>query len=183
MKKQMLILFSCAALMSSSAMAADIQATAGATPTAAPAAASSAPVRHDMKDYAITDASSYTLAKSIVVNGQKLNSQPLLINGCVLVPARAVSDALGFTTTWFGGAEPYITIASGSMQTQLYFGIDYSNAVSTIADGATSPSSFGAPPILVNNTAYVPVDIFRIIQGNNPAALQITDTEIILKTI
>lgn len=66
------------------------------------------------------------------------------------------------------------------MKTTQYLGVDFSNAVTIIpgATGMTAPTSFGAPPVLVNNTAYVPAEIFQIIQGNNPDTLVVTDTTI-----
>ena len=139
-------------------------------------------VRHDMTNYVLTDSSSYITPQTLVVNGKKLDVHPLQINHCLLVPARAVSDALGFTTTWHAD-EQSVTIIGSSMKTTQYLGVDFSNAVTTIsgADGMTSPPSFGAPPVLVNNTAYVPVEIFKIIQGNDPSTLTITDTMIELK--
>ena len=102
----------------------------------------------------------------------------------MLVPARAVSDALGFTTTW-DAAEQAVTITGPYMKTTQYLGVDFSSAVTTIpgAVGMTTPTSFGAAPVLVDNTAYVPVEIFKIIQGNEPDALTISDTAIELKTI
>lgn len=141
-------------------------------------------IRHDIPNYALTDSSSYVVSKSLIVNGQKLDMQPLQLNGCLLVPARAVSNALGFTTTW-DAAEQAVTITGPYMKTTQYLGVDFSSAVTTIpgAVGMTAPTSFGAAPILVHNTAYVPVEIFKIIQGNEPDALTISDTAIELKTI
>lgn len=141
-------------------------------------------IRHDMPNYVITDNSSYAVSKALIVNGKKLDIQPLQLNGCLLVPARAVSDALGFTTTW-DAKEHAVTITGPSMKTTQYLGIDFSSAVTTIpgAVGMTAPASFGAAPLLVNNTAYVPVEIFKIIQGNDPNTLTITDKTIELKTI
>lgn len=133
-------------------------------------------IRHDMPNYVITDNSSHAVSKALIVNGKKLDIQPLQLNGCLLVPARAVSDALGFTTTW-DAKEHAVTIATPSMKTTQYLGEDFSNAVTTIpgATGMTAPTSFGAPPVLVNNTAYVPAEIFQIIQGNTPDTLVVTD--------
>lgn len=141
-------------------------------------------IRHDMPNYVITDNSSYAVSKALIVNGKKLDIQPLQLNGCLLIPARAVSDALGFTTTW-DAKEHAVTITGPSMKTTQYLGIDFSSAVTTIpgAVGMTAPASFGAAPLLVNNTAYVPVEIFKIIQGNDPNTLTITDKTIELKTI
>ncbi len=140
--------------------------------------------RCDIQNYVVTDSSSYAVSKALIVNGKKLDAQPLQLHNCLLVPARAVSDALGFTTTW-DAAEQAVTITGPYMKTTQYLGKDFSSAVTTIpgAVGMTAPTSFGAAPILVNNTAYVPVEIFKILQGNDPAALTVTDTAIELKTI
>lgn len=142
------------------------------------------PSRYDMPNYVLTDSASYAVSKVLIVNGKKLDVQPLQMNTCLLVPARAVSDALGFTTRW-DAAEQAVTIVGPYMKTTQYLGIDFSSAVTTIpgAVGMTAPASFGAAPLLVNNTAYVPVEIFKIIQGNDPNTLTITDKTIELKTI
>lgn len=117
-------------------------------------------IRHDMPNYVITDSSSYAVSKALIANGKKLDIQP-------------------FTTTW-DAKEHAVTIVGPSMKTTQYLGVDFSNAVTIIpgATGMTAPTSFGAPPVLVNNTAYVPAEIFQIIQGNNPDTLVVTDTTI-----
>lgn len=181
MKKSSILLIFAASCLSLNVFAANTSAINGiaAGETHYASLPESTPARNDIKDYALTDASAYTMAQPLMVNGKTLEAKPLLINGCVLVPARAVDDALGFETLW-NGQDQSVTIKGTHMQTVQYLGIDYSNAVTTIpgAVGATSPTSFGAAPILVNNTAYVPLEIYMIIQGNNPEAVTVTDSAI-----
>lgn len=41
-----------------------------------------------------------TQQDEIIVNGTKINSYPIIINDCTLVPARDVCKNLGFTISW-----------------------------------------------------------------------------------
>ena len=141
-------------------------------------------IRHDMTNYVLTDDTAHFISKPIIVNGQTINARPLLLNSCILVPARAVSNALGFTITW-DAVNYAVTITAPYMQTTQYMGEDLSSAVTTIpgAVGMTAPISWGAPPVLINNVAYVPVEIFKLIQGNDPKTISITDTAIEIHTV
>lgn len=117
------------------------------------------------------------LDKQLIVNGKTLDTKPIEINNTILVPARLVSDELGFKITW--DADKYeANIVADKMQTTVTVGEDSYQAISTIAIGATAPMQFGAPPVLVNNTLYVPAKVFRIIQGNDPEAIVIADDSV-----
>lgn len=180
--KKLPFLFTIAALCISTAAFANVPHTASTDS----AQSSTIPhtIRHDMTNYVLTDDAAQFISKPIIVNGKKINARPLQLNGCILVPARAVSNALGFTTTW--DAMNYaVTITAPYMKTTQYMGEDLSSAVTTIPGtvGMTAPISWGAPPVLLNNTAYVPVEIFKIIQGNDPKTVSITDTAIEINTV
>lgn len=143
------------------------------------------PVRYDMTDYRLPSTEGYAVKKQIAVDDMVFSPdiKPIMIHNTTLVPARAVADALGFTTTWNDGTTPSITIASKTMETTLTFGVDLSTATSTIAIGMTAPISYGAPAVLVGNTAYVPLSVFRVIQGNSPDAIVVTDTGISIRNV
>lgn len=200
MKKFTLLLCACVMSLSSAAFAADTtpDATTAATQPAvatAPTATTGvlpkepctgAPDRYDLKDYVLASTEGHAVHKQIAVSDMIFSKDvtPIVINNTLLVPARAVANGLGFTTTWdASGAVPTITIASKTMTTTLTLGEDLSTASSTVAIGTTAPISYGAPAVLVGNTAYVPVDVFRVLQGNNPAAVTITDQAVIIKNV
>ena len=78
---------------------------------------------------------------------------PLELNGAaaaadvpVMVPLRAVAEALGFTVTWNGDGT--VTVDSGEMHSVITIGEDRYQAVTSIegAVGATGPLQLGAPP-------------------------------------
>lgn len=117
------------------------------------------------------------LDKQLIVNGKTLDTKPITINNTILVPARAVSDALGYKITW--DADKYeANIVADSMQSTVTVGEDLYMATSTVAIGATAPTQFGAPPVLVNNTLYVPANVFLIVQGNDPDAVVVSEDNI-----
>ena len=116
---------------------------------------------------------------SIVVNGQTLNQFSYEINGCTLVPARAVSDALGFKITW-NSDDQSADIVGDAMKMNVKVGEDSYMATSTIAIGATAPAQLGSAPVLINDTLYVPAQIFRIIQGNDPDTVKESGSKVII---
>lgn len=184
MKKISLLLCACAVSLSVTAFAADTTPpTTGVLPKES---CTGTPMRYDLPNYALPSADGYSVNKRIAVNDMIFQEEirPIVINHQTLVPARAVADALGFTTTWDNsGAVPTITIASKAMKTTLTLGVDQSFAVSTVAIGMTAPISYGAPAVLVGNTAYVPVEVFKVIQGNNPDAIVLTDTGVSIRNV
>ena len=122
------------------------------------------------------------IQQSIIVNGEKLDDYPIIINNCVLVPMRSVSDKLGFTVTWNKDTQE-ATVQSDTMKCTMTIGEDLYSATSTIALGMTAPTEFGSAPLLINNRLYIPAEVFRLIQGNDPSAVKITDTQILLKNV
>ncbi len=126
-------------------------------------------------DYQIT-------TQNIIVNQEKLTEFPLTINNCTLVPARSVCDSLGFKIKW-NKDNNSATINSNTMEMTVYLGEDLYSAHSVIAIGTTTPTPLGSAPILINDKLYVPAEIFRIIQGNDPNAVQITDTQVSINKI
>lgn len=165
MKKNALLCCMFALIVSASALAAD-----------------TTPERYDMPQYAISSAADYELSQQLIVNGKYIPAPPVMIHQCVLVPARAVADALGFTTVW-NGDTPSVTITSDAMTTTLDLGKDLSFASSIIAIGMTAPISYGAPAVLIGSTAYIPADVFRVIQGNSSEAVVIHNDTISIQNI
>ena len=104
----------------------------------------------------------------IVIKGQITSLQTISVNGCTMAPVRAVCEALGFKVTW--NADRSININNGKMQSDLRIG-DNTYFVCT-AVGMSAPFSLGSAPIIKNNTAYVPIDLFVPLFGNDPATVK-----------
>lgn len=130
----------------------------------------------------ISKAQEATIQDEIIVNEVKLSDYPIVINDCTLVPARAVSEKLGFKVIWDKEAQMAL-IQSEDMEMNIYMGKDLYSAHSIRAIGMTAPISLGSAPLLVNGKLYVPAEIFRILQGNSADSLEINEHQVILRTI
>ena len=108
----------------------------------------------------------------IAVKGQITSLQTISVNGCTMAPVRAICEALGFKVTW--NADRSININNGKMQSDLHIGENryfVYNAVDGMA-GMSAPFELGSAPIIKNNTAYVPIDLFVPMFGNDPATVK-----------
>ena len=108
----------------------------------------------------------------IVVKGKTMPVQTISVNGCTMAPVRAIAEALGFKVTW--NADRSININNGKMQSDLRIG-DNSYVVYTAVEGMagmSAPFSLGSAPIIKNNTAYVPIDLFVPLFGNDQATVK-----------
>lgn len=106
---------------------------------------------------------------AIEVNGKAVDAQ-----AAVLVPVRAVGEALGFTVTWekaLGGAR----LDNGQVHTEVIPGRDLFVVTSSKAIGMTAPFSLGVAPVILGGTLYVPVGLFRPLLGNRAEAVTVTD--------
>ena len=108
----------------------------------------------------------------IVVKGKTMPVQTISVNGCTMAPVRAICEALGFKVTW--NADRSININNGEMQSDMRIG-DNSYVVYTAVEGMagmSAPFSLGSAPIIKNNTAYVPIDLFVPLFGNDQATVK-----------
>ena len=118
------------------------------------------------------NAQSQQAQMKIVVKGKTMPVQTISVNGCTMAPVRAICEALGFKVTW--NADRSININNGEMQSDLRIG-DNSYVVYTAVEGMagrSAPLSLGSAPIIKNNTAYVPIDLFVPLFGNDPATVK-----------
>lgn len=118
------------------------------------------------------NAQSQQVQMKIVVTGKTMPVQTISVNGCTMAPVRAVCEALGFKVTW--NADRSININNGEMQSDLRIG-DNSYVVYTAVEGMagmSAPFSLGCAPVIKNNTAYVPIDLFVPLFGNDPATVK-----------
>lgn len=118
------------------------------------------------------NAQSQQAQMKIVIKGQITSLQTISVNGCTMAPVRAIAEALGFKVTW--NADRSININNGEMQSDLRIG-DNSYVVYTAVEGMagmSAPFSLGSAPIIKNNTAYVPIDLFVPLFGNDQATVK-----------
>lgn len=118
------------------------------------------------------NAQSQQAQMKIVVKGKTMPVQTISVNGCTMAPVRAIAEALGFKVTW--NADRSIKINNGEMQSDLRIG-DNSYVVYTAVEGMagmSAPFSLGSAPIIKNNTAYVPIDLFVPLFGNDSATVK-----------
>ena len=120
------------------------------------------------------NAQSQQAQMKIVVKGKTMPMQTISVNGCTMAPVRAIAETLGFKVTW--NADRSININNGKMQSDLHIG-ENRYFVYTAVDGMagmSAPFELGSAPIINNNTAYVPIDLFVPMFGNDPATVQVS---------
>jgi len=82
----------------------------------------------------------------------------------VMVPIRAVAEALGFEVIW--NEDRYSAdLDNGVVKTTVEIGFDSYYMASSQAIGMSNPTSLGATPILRDGLTYVPAALFDILLG------------------
>lgn len=120
------------------------------------------------------NAQSQQAQMKFVIKGKTMPMQTISVNGCTMAPVRAIAEALGFKVTW--NADRSININNGKMQSDLHIG-ENRYFVYTAVDGMagmSAPFELGSAPIIKNSTAYVPIDLFVPLFGNDPATVQVS---------
>lgn len=106
-------------------------------------------------------ADSYT----VTVDGTALDlsgKTPFVSQEKVMVPLRPVAEALGYTVTWTAEDAQRVEIDNGVVHTWVSIGVDSYCRTSSTALGMGAPQSFGVAPVAMDNTTYVPVDLFAM---------------------
>ena len=100
----------------------------------------------------------------------QVNGTDTGIRGNVMVPLRALAEALGFTVTW-SGAE--IRVDTGKVHTDVIPGVDRYVITTSLEDlvGMSAPFSLGCPPYAVDGTTYVPLALFDALLGSQEDAI------------
>lgn len=130
-----------------------------------------------------------TLAQSIytvTVNSEKVSDnayQESNTDKGILVPVRAVGEALGFKVVW-NPEDKTIFLDDNSMHATLTINEDNYIASTSIDDmvGTTAPFSLGQAPKIINGSAYVPVGIFVPLLGNDDSILSVEDNNVVINT-
>lgn len=107
-----------------------------------------------------------TTSESIInINDQDIDLGELKIheqNNQKMIPLRLVAEALGFEVTWdssIRGAK----LDDGNVKTTVVIGEDSYYKASSKAIGLTQSIELGAKPELIDNTMYVPAELFNLL--------------------
>ena len=99
-----------------------------------------------------------TAGFSVELDGEQVNARAL-----VMVPLRALAEKLGFTVTWDNRV---VTVTGPERYIRLTVGKDEYFAAPT-QEGMMGASLFslGCAPVLMNDVAYVPAELFDALLG------------------
>ena len=150
-------------------------AVAGSMSVPALAAGSDTPMELSPNPAATAEA-----AMQVIVNDRFVTEDTYQVGGGVMVPVRAVAEALGFKVTW--NADWTVNLNDGNMQCDLAIG--HNNYVVYTANpdlvGMSAPFTLESAPELKNSTTYVPVSLFVPLLGNAPDTVTLENNRIII---
>lgn len=124
------------------------------------------------KPSSINDLHQYT----IQVDGKDISAE-----ACVVVPLRAVAEALGFTVTW---SKSGTLVDNGIVHTAVTIGVDRYQITTSNENlvGMSAPFSLGAAPYVVNGVTYVPLGLFNALLGNKDDVVSLDGNKVIINT-
>lgn len=122
-------------------------------------------------------------AIAITVNGKALEATAKKNGDVVMVPLRAVGEAMGYIVTW-DQAEHSANLNNGKGQTTVTLGKDqyvYTNAQEGMV-GMSAPTSLGAAPVMEEpGTLWVPAQLFSLLTQQEAVTLNGSTLEIAVK--
>lgn len=107
----------------------------------------------------------------ISVNGEKLDLESSGLihylfeeNGNAMVPLRIIAEKMGYKVDW-DNEKKAVTVGDDEWESVFTIGEYSYYGVTKIKDAVvmTAPQTYGAAPVLVDNTTYVPAKMFEII--------------------
>lgn len=105
---------------------------------------------------------------TVEVQGEALDlsgKEPYIENGMVMVPVRAIGEAVGYTVTWTAERPNEAGLDNGVVRTTIYMGVDSYFMASSTAIGMSAPTPLGAAPKAENGVTHVPMELFALL-GN-----------------
>ncbi|GIP40473.1 hypothetical protein J31TS4_37530 [Paenibacillus sp. J31TS4] len=96
------------------------------------------------------------LPTRFLVDGKPVDlagSSPYLQDGLLMVPLRAIAEALGYQVVWHGDTQS-VDVIRGAVWSGIYIGSD------AYAFGKMAPAPLGAAPVLKDSVTYVPIAFF-----------------------
>ena len=111
----------------------------------------------------------------------EINGNDISIDAAIMVPLRAVAEPLGFTVTWDNGT---VLLDNGEMHTAVTIGLNSYMVATSVegVEGMSAPFSLGAAPYIVNNTTYVPLELFDALLGSRAGTITLDDGKIKITT-
>lgn len=122
-------------------------------------------------------------AIAITVNGKAIEASAKKENDLVMVPLRAVGEALGYNVTW-NQAEQSANLNNGENQTTVTLGMDQYTYVTAVEGrvGMSAPQSLGAAPVMEEpGTLWVPAKLFSLLTQQEAVTLNGNTLEIQVK--
>lgn len=109
----------------------------------------------------------------VTVNGEFVTADTYISSGGIMVPVRAVAEALGFQVTWH--SDQTLNLNNGDMQCDFAIGQNSYIVYTANPDliGMSAPFALESAPELKGSTTYVPVSLFVPLFGNDPATVSI----------
>ncbi len=122
------------------------------------------------KEFAIdSDQINALLIHQLVVNGNILSDvQTVVQNGVVMVPVRAVAEALDFELTWDAQTSS-ATIFNSEITSTVQLGYNHYFTKSISTSSILDTKELGVAPRLVHGTTYVPANYFNLLLGSSEA--------------
>lgn len=99
---------------------------------------------------------------NVLINNEQIPANIYENNGQLMVPVRLIGEKLGFKIEWIE-EENAVFLDNGKKNTTVYIGLDSYYTASSTAIGMSAPSSLGAAPELLNDTTYVPLKLFELL--------------------
>lgn len=105
---------------------------------------------------------------TIVAGGKTLDVKATAQGETVVIPVRAVAEALGCTVSYEQkDGKEFVTVENDTRAMTMEIGVD--NYVSTTklegAVGMTAPAQYGVAPYVTDGTTYAPADMFKALVG------------------
>lgn len=123
---------------------------------------------------------------SIQINDQDSKMDVIQMKGtdgktCIMVPLRAIAEALAFNVTWNNGA---VLVDDNTMHTVITLGEDTFFVATSVEgmEGASAPFSLGVAPFVTNGVTYVPLPLFDALLGSKEGTIAVDGNKIIIKT-
>ncbi len=115
---------------------------------------------------------------TVIVNGEQLPLKVYRQGDCVMVPVRALGNALGCTVQW--NEDRTIDLDTGAMHTKMTLGQDNYFVATSNPElvGMSAPFTLGAAPVLQGNVAYMPVELLIPLYGNDASVVTVQDNTV-----
>lgn len=138
-------------------------------------------VAADANEPLVAAPSSLVIAEAplqVTVNGQFVTADTYIANGGIMVPVRAVAEALGFQVTWH--SDQTLNLNNGDMQCDFAIGQNSYIVYTANPDlvGMSAPFALESASELKGSTTYVPVSLFVPLFGNDPATVTMEENTV-----